>query len=61
MRLTSFRAENKTPWKKCTADDFRDYLFARHETRPGAFVRATAILGAAHFLSVSRCSETAAT
>src|SRR5258708_31158929 len=26
--LTSFRAENKTPWKKCTADDFRNYLFA---------------------------------
>src|SRR5215472_13844885 len=26
--LASFRAENKTPWKKCTADDFRNYLFA---------------------------------
>ena len=26
--LTSFRAENKTAWKKCTADDFRNYLFA---------------------------------
>src|SRR6202162_6745703 len=26
--LTSFRAENKTLWKKCTADDFRNYLFA---------------------------------
>src|SRR4026207_1378003 len=26
--LTSFRAENKTPWKKCAADDFRNYLFA---------------------------------
>ena len=26
--LTSFRAENKTPWKKCVADDFRNYLFA---------------------------------
>ena len=26
--LTGFRAENKTPWKKCVADDFRDYLFA---------------------------------
>src|SRR5215469_15985182 len=26
--LTGFRAENKTPWKKCTGDDFRDYLFA---------------------------------
>jgi len=25
--LTSFRAENKTSWKKCTAADFRDYLF----------------------------------
>src|SRR6516164_5180506 len=26
--LTDFRAENKTSWKKCTADNFRDYLFA---------------------------------
>ena len=26
--LTSFRAENKTSWKKCVADDFRNYLFA---------------------------------
>ena len=25
--LTAFRAENKAPWKKCTANDFRDYLF----------------------------------
>src|SRR5262245_22200546 len=25
--LTGFRAENKTSWKKCTADDFRNYLF----------------------------------
>src|SRR6516164_3740867 len=25
--LTSFHAENKTSWKKCTADDFRNYLF----------------------------------
>src|SRR6266704_3312769 len=25
--LEAFRAKNKTPWKKCTADDFRDYLF----------------------------------
>jgi len=26
--LTAFRAGNKTPWKTCTANDFRDYLFA---------------------------------
>jgi len=26
--LTGFRAENKTSWKKCTADDFRNYLVA---------------------------------
>ena len=26
--LTAFGAANKTSWKKCTADDFRDYLFA---------------------------------
>jgi integrase/recombinase XerC len=25
--LAAFRAEYKTPWKKCTANDFRDYLF----------------------------------
>jgi len=25
--LAAFRAENKTPWKKCTANEFRDYLF----------------------------------
>ena len=26
--LTAFGAESETSWKKCTADDFRDYLFA---------------------------------
>ena len=26
--LEGFRAANQTPWKKCTADNFRDYLFA---------------------------------
>jgi site-specific recombinase XerD len=26
--LSSFRAENKISWKKCTPDDFRNYLFA---------------------------------
>src|SRR6201987_4036891 len=25
--LIGFRAEKKTSWKKCAADDFRDYLF----------------------------------
>ena len=25
--LTAFRAQNQKPWKQCTADDFRDYLF----------------------------------
>ena len=25
--LAAFGLENKTPWKKCVADDFRDYLF----------------------------------
>jgi integrase/recombinase XerC len=25
--LAAFRTENKTPWKKCMADNFRDYLF----------------------------------
>jgi integrase/recombinase XerC len=26
--LEDFRATNKTPWKKCSPEDFRDYLFA---------------------------------
>ena len=26
--LEAFRATNPPPWKKCTTDDFRDYLFA---------------------------------
>jgi len=26
--LTAFGAENKTSWKKCTSEHFRDYLFA---------------------------------
>jgi site-specific recombinase XerD len=26
--LAAFRTETKAPWKKCTASDFRDYLFA---------------------------------
>jgi site-specific recombinase XerD len=26
--LAAFRAETRTAWKKCTANDFRDYLFA---------------------------------
>ena len=26
--LTAFRAQNQRPWKRCTADNFRDYLFA---------------------------------
>jgi integrase/recombinase XerC len=38
--LIGFRAENKTSWKKCRPDDFRDYLFAlmkREQAR--AYVR----------------------
>src|SRR5947199_8589558 len=26
--LTAFGAVSKTPWKKCTSENFRDYLFA---------------------------------
>src|SRR5213594_4684162 len=26
--LTAFGTETKTPWKKCTSEDFRDHLFA---------------------------------
>jgi integrase/recombinase XerC len=26
--LAAFRTQNQTPWKKCKADEFRDYLFA---------------------------------
>jgi site-specific recombinase XerD len=28
VALATFRSGSKTSWKKCTADDFRDYLFA---------------------------------
>jgi len=26
--LAAFRAQNQKPWKRCSTDDFRDYLFA---------------------------------
>src|SRR5260370_41477336 len=26
--LTGFRGQNKMPWRNCTGDNFRDYLFA---------------------------------
>ena len=26
--LSAFRGNSQKPWKKCTPDDFRDYLFA---------------------------------
>src|SRR5947209_12776485 len=26
--LSAFRAHNSKPWKQCSTDDFRDYLFA---------------------------------
>jgi site-specific recombinase XerD len=31
--LAQFRAAKQTPWKKCTADDFRDHLYALSKKR----------------------------
>src|ERR1700730_4231445 len=31
--FTAFRAQTDRPWKKCTADNFRDYLFALMKKR----------------------------
>jgi site-specific recombinase XerD len=52
--LAAFRAENKTPWKKCTADDFRDYLFGimkRGQARSYVRLQFSALRTFYHFLA----------
>jgi integrase/recombinase XerC len=55
--LASFRAENKTPWKKCTPDDFRDHLFAitkRGQARSYVRVQFSALRTFYQFLSARK-------
>jgi site-specific recombinase XerD len=55
--LTAFRAENKTPWKKCTVDDFRDYLFAimkRGQARSYVRLQFSALRTLYQFLAVRK-------
>ena len=55
--LTAFRAENKTPWKKCTVDDFRDYLFAimkRGQARSYVRLQFSALRTLYQFLSARK-------
>jgi len=54
--LTQCSAELKTPWKKCTADQFRDYLFSlmkRNQARPYVRLQFSALRSFYRFL-VSR-------
>src|SRR5215467_6766394 len=38
--LSSFRTQNNAPWRKCTGDNFRDFLFALMKVgRARAYVR----------------------
>ncbi|MDQ2824667.1 MAG: tyrosine recombinase [Verrucomicrobiota bacterium] len=51
--LEGFRAANETPWKKCTSDDFRDYLFAitkRGQARSYVRLQFSALRGFYKFL-----------
>jgi integrase/recombinase XerC len=52
--LAAFRAQNKTPWKQCTADDFRDHLFAlmkREQARSYVRLQFSALRRFYRFLS----------
>ena len=52
--LAAFRAVNKTPWKKCTANDFRDYLFGimkRGQARSYVRLQFSALRTFYHFLA----------
>jgi len=54
--LAQCSAELKTPWKKCTADQFRDYLFSlmkRNQARPYVRLQFSALRSFYRFL-VSR-------
>src|SRR5947207_15656729 len=55
--LATFRAETETPWKKCTADDFRDYLFAlmkREQARSYVRLQFSAFRTFYHFLAARK-------
>ena len=52
--LESFRVANKAPWKKCTADDFRAYLFSlmkRNQARSYVRLQFSALRTFYRFLS----------
>jgi len=52
--LGAFRAKNGTPWKQCTPDDFRDYLFAimkRGQTRSYVRLQFSALRAFYKFLT----------
>src|SRR5437868_4917617 len=55
--LSSFRTENQTPWKKCAADDFRNYLFAvmkRGHARSYVRLQFSALRSLYQFLAARR-------
>jgi len=55
--LTSFRAENQAAWKKCTADDFRNYLFAlmkREQARSYVRLQFSALRSFYQFLAARK-------
>ena len=55
--LATFRAETKTPWKKCTVNDFRDYLFAlmkRGQARPYVRLQFSALRTFYQFLAARK-------
>jgi integrase/recombinase XerC len=59
--LASFRIENKTPWKKCTVNDFRDYLFAimkRGQARSYVRLQFSALRTFYQFLSARKSLRT---
>ena len=51
--LKAFRAHNSKPWKQCSTDDFRDYLFAimkRGQARTYVRLQFSALRAFYHFL-----------
>src|SRR5947207_3963493 len=55
--LTGFRSQNKTPWGKCTGDNFRDYLFAlmkRGQARSYVRLQFSALRTFYHFLAARK-------
>jgi len=55
--LSAFRAAIETPWKKCAADDFRDYLFTvmkRGRSRPYVRLQFSALRTFYQFLAARK-------